>query len=251
MHGFAVLYQCDVATMPKFESFAFFLVLIDVYTSFLWTSPLTSKSNVEVRKALDSIFEDWPTCDRLETDEGGEFIRLNSLGYFREKKIYWHPKKPPNKAAFAENAIFQLKRKLYLEMRRTDSENWPSLLSQITLNFNTRKHASLGGLRPIDLNSKEKSVLLDSVVQKSEPNFRDFGDMRADFQANSRIQVGSYVFIYKPFQRRRQRGFDIQVTRSWKSKDDFELTLEELTRLCTVPSLLNLFFYIYLGRNVA
>lgn len=213
VHGFAILYQCDIATMPKFNDFQFFLLLIDAYTSFIWTSPLTHKSNVEVGNALDKIFEKWPTCDRLETDEGGEFIRLNSRGYFAEKKILWHPKKPPNKAAFAENAIFQLKRKLYLEMRRTDSQNWPLLLPQITLNFNSRKHASLGGLRPIELNSKEKSVLLDEYVQKQEPNFRDFEKQRTQFSASSQIQVGSYVYVYKPYKRRKQRGFDIQVRR--------------------------------------
>ena len=219
VHGFAVLYQCDIASMPKFGDFQYFFLLIDVYTSFLWTAPLTSKNNVEVGKAFDNIFKKWPVCDRLETDEGGEFLRLNSIGYFKEKKIFWHPKKPPHKASYAENAIFQIKRKLYLEMRRSESENWPDLLPQMTLNFNSRKHPSLGGLRPIDLNSKEKSVKLDEYVQKQEPNFRDFEKSQSDFQASSKIKVGSYVYVYKPYKRRKQRGFDIQVS-DFSRKDE-------------------------------
>ena len=211
VHGFAVLYQSDVASMPSHDGYNFFLVLIDVYTSFLWTALLTKKNNVEVGKALDEIFKKWPTCDRLETDEGGEFLRLNTLGFFTARNIRWHVKRPPNKAAFAENVVFQLKRKLYLEMRRTDSQNWPAFLSQITSNFNTRKHPSLGGLRPIDLNSKEKSVKLDQYVQKEEPNWRDFAKNRDEFASKSNIKVGSYVFIYKPYKRRKQRGFDEQV----------------------------------------
>lgn len=105
-----------------------------------------------------------------------------------------------------ENAVFEIKRKLYLEMRRTDTPNWPDLVEQIILNFNSRKHQSLGGLRPIDIASKEKAVIVDEYTKKKEETFSEKQKYKT---LPTNIKKGDYVFLSIP--KDFQRGFELQV----------------------------------------
>lgn len=133
-----------------------------------------------------------------------------------------------------ENAIFQLKRKLYLELRRSGSKNWPRIIAQMTYNFNARylqlsfllndhinqisifrAHKSLGGLRPIDLNSKIKAVQLDQVTPKQEATFSENQAYKKAFEDSSSIKIGSYVYVYVP--KVRPRGFEVQARKKSKS----------------------------------
>ena len=216
VHGFLELMQADLAEFPEYpknsseKGWRYVFCAIDTYTSFLWTQPLREKTSETVQKAFDRIFDEYGTPQKLECDRAGELIRLDNQGYFRGRKIYLHFKRPPNKAAFIENAIFQLKRKVYLELRRTGSNDWPSLITQLTKNFNERKHESLGGLRPIDLNSKEKAVRLDQFTPKKEATFEENQEFKRQNLESTSIKVNDYVFAYVP--KKRPRGFEVQVT---------------------------------------
>ena len=95
-------------------------------------------------------------------------------------------------------------------MRLSNSKNWPGLIPQITRNFNERKHHSLGGLRPIDLNSKEKAVKLDRFTSKVEPTFEQNQASKARHLKEMKIKPGDYVFVHSP--KKRPRGFEIQVS---------------------------------------
>ena len=142
-----------------------------------------------------------------------------------------------------ENAIFQLKRKLYLELRRSGSKNWPRIIAQMTYNFNARylqlsfllndhinqisifrAHKSLGfdkyfqhtmEPRPIDLNSKIKAVQLDQVTPKQEATFSENQAYKKAFEDSSSIKIGSYVYVYVP--KVRPRGFEVQARKKSKS----------------------------------
>lgn len=67
----------------------------------------------------------------------------------------------------------------------------------------------MGGLRPIDLDSKEKAVQLDFTTPKKEESFSENQIHRLEYEANPPIKVGDYVYAYVP--KVRPRGFDVQV----------------------------------------
>ena len=72
-----------------------------------------------------------------------------------------------------------------------------------------RKHPSLGGLRPIDLNSKEKAVKVDEYSKKEEASFSENQKFRQTYEENPPIVIGDYVYAYVP--KVRPRGFEVQV----------------------------------------
>lgn len=96
-----------------------------------------------------------------------------------------------------------------MEMRNQNSKDWPSLVPKVVHNWNYRMHKSLGNLRPVDLNSPEKSVLLDQYVDKKESTYEERRQNEKTYREHGKIRVNSYVFISANI--KRQRGFDEQV----------------------------------------
>lgn len=199
-----------MAVMPEFAGFRFIFFLIDCATLWLWSKVLKERKKETIRECFDEIFAKWPKCDRLEFDRAGEFIALTNDGYFQRNHIWVHFKKPPLKAPYIEGTIFHIKRKLYLAMRSQETRNWPELVDKIVHNWNFRSHKSLGNLKPAQLNSPEKSVLLDQYVNKKESTFEERRQNEKDYEQDGKIQVNSYVFISPNI--KRHRGFHEQVS---------------------------------------
>ena len=97
-------------------------------------------------------------------------------------------------------------------MRQKGTKDWPNIVPSVVNNWNNRQHKSLGGLRPVNLNSKEKSVLLDQYVNKPSTTFEQRRQNEEEYKREGDIQVDSYVFVSPNI--KRQRGFDEQVSKT-------------------------------------
>ena len=97
-------------------------------------------------------------------------------------------------------------------MRQKGTKDWPNIVPSVINNWNNRQHKSLGGLRPVNLNSKEKSVLLDQYVNKPSTTFEQRRQNEEEYKREGDIQVDSYVFVSPNI--KRQRGFDEQVSKT-------------------------------------
>jgi hypothetical protein len=65
------LIQGDLAYMFPYEDFKYFLLLIDCYSSKIFTFPLKTKNSEEVSKALNNLFEEINTKIYVfQTDKG-------------------------------------------------------------------------------------------------------------------------------------------------------------------------------------
>ena len=108
---------------------------------------------------------------------GGEFDNIQVQDFLHSQGCNFNLKKPPNRAVMAENMIGQLKKKIYIQLRRHQTTDWVSILPIITNNMNRSPHPSLGGLIPAELTSKIKAVAVDDargiprVLYKFRPRF--------------------------------------------------------------------------------
>ena len=110
VHGFATLWQADLAQMTLFEKYKGFLCCIDLFSRNIYCYPLTSKSPKQVAQAFRKIFKVANAKPKqLETDKGVEFTANKS--FFKKEKIYFKTKIGANKASFAEHAIQVFERK--------------------------------------------------------------------------------------------------------------------------------------------
>lgn len=218
VQSFGNCVQIDLAEMPNYEGFKYFLVAIDVFSKHLYTRPLKSKTAKEVGEAFESIYGEFKTpIYKLESDQGQEFMGNKAL--FKKLNIYFHTKIGRNKASFVEGAIAMIKRKLYMMLRAELSQNWPHYL-QITVNSLNKRHVKgLGGVAPIEINSFIDDVKIrnaqtkNNIIPYKEPNFEEQRQSQEDYKGTSKYpyEIGTYVYLdlqRSPF----DKGYDMQIS---------------------------------------
>ena len=81
-------------------------------------------------------------------------------------------------------------------MRLEDRSDWQNILAQVTNNWNSRTHKSIGNLRPKDLTSRTKAVAIDrKIAPKLEPSPYDWERNRKEYEKHGKIKLGSWVYI--------------------------------------------------------
>ena len=113
---------------------AYVLVVQDVFSRFLWTEALVTKTPEEVAKAFEKILQRAGMAPRsLTSDVGpewsGDFARM-----LDSKGIISFQKRPEDKNAIAtlDVAIGQLKKQLVRDTRRLGTNDWASRLQKVT-----------------------------------------------------------------------------------------------------------------------
>lgn len=117
------LVQCDLAYIFQFENYKYFLLVIDAFSSKIFTYPLKDKTAVETLKAFQIILQKFKfdSITKLEADQGTEFSLVKE--YCKKHKIVFKYKYGKNKARF-RLSIFSKKiraRLVYMYIKRNKS----------------------------------------------------------------------------------------------------------------------------------
>jgi hypothetical protein len=71
--GYLELFQADLAEMYPKDGYKYFLLVTDIFSSKIWTIPLKSKTNADVKKAFEGLFDHLgATPTQLSTDQGNK-----------------------------------------------------------------------------------------------------------------------------------------------------------------------------------
>ncbi|CAO4362542.1 unnamed protein product [Caenorhabditis nigoni] len=143
-------HMADLAMLPTLKShnkgFCYILVVVDVFSRYVFARPLKNKECSTVTKAYDEILRsEWRIPTRLYTDKGTEFMGrqfrelCNDLGI-----LHQNPKNTNVKACYAENAIMRIKRQLEKWFTTTRSYEWTRILPEVVDGLNTTFMTSLG-----------------------------------------------------------------------------------------------------------
>ena len=111
-------YKADLVEMQKLkdknDGVCFLLVIIDVFSRFMWVKPLENKLEDTVINAFQHIFQRAKKPRHLRTDRGGEFTGRKVQDYFDSINIeHWIAHNDEMKANFAERVIQTLKKSLW------------------------------------------------------------------------------------------------------------------------------------------
>ena len=195
------LVQADIAYMFEFNSFKYFLLLIDCFSLKLFVQPLKTKTSEEVQQAFQNIFKTFGApIEKLETDQGKEFVGCKK--YFKREKIYFKAKFGKNKANFAEWGIMVVKKRLYKMLRGNLTHNWLDYVTNIVSDYNNTPLKKLGWMKPNSIHSQFDSVAVENaqkeakVVPYREPNFEIRQKNQEDYIKNSKnLQEGAFVYL--------------------------------------------------------
>lgn len=102
VHNLGELCQMDIAFMfpEKDTNFRYFLLLVDVFSSKIFTVPLKSRETPEVIQAIRKIIKDFQApIYEIQADRESAFISKECKKFFKEEQIVYRPKFGKNKAA--------------------------------------------------------------------------------------------------------------------------------------------------------
>lgn len=211
------LVQIDIAYMFPFEDYKYFLLLIDCFSSKIFTAPLKQKDSKSVSIALENLIKEFKSqIYEIQSDQGTEF-KGATKEIFKKHKILFKIKQGRNKANFAENGILIVKRRLYKLLRGTLSQDWIKNLAKVTVDYNNTPLKHLGYLTPNSITSEFDSINVQNSKEKynqtiyTEPSYKNQRKNQLNYNLNPKnLKEGDFVYINFP-EKQFDKSFDTQV----------------------------------------
>ena len=91
----------------------YLLVLIDVFSKYVWVRPMKNKTVHGLLEAFDSVFSEGRKPEKLRTDRGTEFLNESFQQYLKKKDIEFCTANNNAKASAVERVNRTFKSKLY------------------------------------------------------------------------------------------------------------------------------------------
>lgn len=204
-------FDADTADMSFYVShnngYKYFVLLIDIFSRYVWTVPLKTKTGQEMVKALKSVFSQ-RKCHQLRTDKGTEYLNRFTAAYFKEIGIKHFETQNQPKSNYAERAIRTIKARLHRYMTYKQTHKWIDVLKEITNSYNNTYHRSIKQ-SPASVRDKDEvyqwKLQYDTLPEKP----RD----KAPY-ARYRFKVGEEVrisFLRRAFQKQHDERWSREI----------------------------------------
>ena len=151
--GIDDLWDADLAEVGNISQhnngFKYWLVVIDVFSRYLWIVPVVSKHHTHMVQAFNTLLQ--LTARRpkhLRTDKGTEFTNRAVKRLLKDENIDAYTTKNETKANYAERVIRTVKGMMYRYFHHQQTYTYVDVLQKLVDNYNHRLHRSLNGLAP-------------------------------------------------------------------------------------------------------
>ena len=195
----------DIRSLSKFnDNYSFILLYIDIFSKYIWTQPLKTKSGAEVVEAFKKIYDDGGKCEKLRTDRGTEFLNQRLKSFLLKQDVHhFVSENPSTKANVAERAIKSIKLKLYKYMNQFQTFRYIDVLQKITRAYNETFHRSIQ-LRPSQVTKENQSQVWMTLYRKKPVALKP---------EKLRIKVGDWVRVSNL-----KKVFDTEYHTRWSSE---------------------------------
>lgn len=143
-------WQMDLMDMKQFskenDGYKYVLVVIDIFSKYLWLARLKTKSGREIRYALKEIFENSRRKPKLIfNDKGREFLNSDVKTLLKEHSItQFTCNNPDVKCCIVERSLRTLKQKLWRYFTKLQTRKYIDILEQLAKSYNESVHSSIG-----------------------------------------------------------------------------------------------------------
>ena len=157
-------YQWDIDTayMTTYSKenvwYSYFLLIIDVFSKFVWTFPLRNVRGSEVVMSFQSVLDQGRRPDKVRTDMGSEFKSKVFQNLLKKEGIDHFYSYNETKSAVAERAIKTIKSKLARYMTKNQTHRWIDILEVMTKSYNHTFHRSLKKA-PINVKPEDQAII--------------------------------------------------------------------------------------------
>ena len=122
------------------DGFAYVLVVIDVFSKYLWLRKLKDKKGQSVARAFEDIFKDGRHPNRIKTDQGQEFKSRLVQRIFKSVGVQHFYAYNEVKASVSERVIKTIKAKIYRYFTYKQSYRYIDKLQRFAEGYNRTVH---------------------------------------------------------------------------------------------------------------
>lgn len=166
VQGIDAIFDTDLMDFQRLSSrndgFRYVLLMIDIFSRFVWARPLKSKSGKDVGKQIDDIFKQGRTPVSIRSDGGQELDNKDVNAVWKKWGVKHYITHNQPQANYAERSIKTIKSKLYKYMKRNKTWKYIDVLQNVVKGYNNTKHRSLG-MAPAEISTRNE---MDSRVMQ-------------------------------------------------------------------------------------
>lgn len=205
--GLDDLFQADLVEMIPYakqnKGYRYILVVIDVFSKYVWAEAVKNKTSQNIVKAMKKIFSESKRIPKnMQTDHGKEFYNHEFQNLMEKLKINHYSTYSSKKACVVERVNRTLKSIMWKEFSLQGSYKWLTLLPQVVDQYNNTKHHTTGK-KPIDINKQNEKEILNSAYNR----------IKTIDLSNAVFNVGDHVRISK-----HRSVFDKGYTPNWTNE---------------------------------
>ena len=142
------LWEADLACVQDVakenDGVNYLLVVINVFSKFLWIRPMKNRIARNLMQAFNSLLGEKRKPEKLRTDKGTEFINESFQQYLKKQGIKFYTATNEPKGAVVERGNRTLKSKLYRYFTGVNSLRYIDVLQDIADSYNNTYHRSIG-----------------------------------------------------------------------------------------------------------
>ena len=173
--GVDVQWGADLANVSNIAKFNdgvnYLLMVIDIFSKYLFVQPLRSKNAKDVLGAFDRISRE-RAPHIVYTDKGGELNNKLFKSYLRKRNITYFTTQNENiKVSPVERVIRTFRNKMHKLFQRTRNYRYLEHLQDLTDSYNATPHRSLPRhMSPSEVNKENESMVWDHMYNKHRDN---------------------------------------------------------------------------------
>ena len=141
-------WSADLMDMMKFkqynDGYSYILMVIDLFSKYLWMRPLKTKTGESIKSALANILREGRYPTRIKTDKGQEFkareVQKKLLNKYNIQHLYAQNE---TKATIAERVIKTIKSKMYRYFTYKQSYRYVDELQNFVDSYNNTYHRTI------------------------------------------------------------------------------------------------------------
>lgn len=201
------------------DGIKFILVAIDIFTRQVWVEPIKNKTAQEVLTAFKNIISRSGRFDRVQSDDGTEFLNSQFQKYLKDNHIFFFTTSSDVKASIVERFHRTLRTLIKRYMDYNNTRRYIDVLQAIVSNYNNTIHRSIG------MSPNDAEIYADDVKTDQEYKLQELE--ASESKKNYAFDVGDIVRISRQkdvFEKSDRNNYSVELFKIHKVLDTVPIT---------------------------
>ena len=174
----------DVQNLSRYnKGYKYLLTCIDIFSKYAWVVPLKTKQGQELVKAFQMILSSGRKPNKLQTDQGTEFLNRVFQKFLRDNNIDFFTVNSGLKASVVERFNRTFKNKMYKYFTAKNTLTYINVLPQLVSSYNNTYHRSIK-MKPSEVTRANETKVWDTLYGNDVEK-----RVRFKFQVGDRVRI--------------------------------------------------------------